>query len=82
VIIILTFPEQQLMAPESLQPSVTGAELSRTTGTSTDTPHGETQQQLTPQYVHCEETIVATGNMLQDGIFKTIPKSKSSKSIN
>jgi len=45
VIIFLTIPQQQVMAPEIVQPGAIEAELSRTTGASNNAPPGETQQQ-------------------------------------
>jgi len=44
MIIILTFPQQQVMAQNTLQPGAIGAELSRTTGAASNVSLGATQQ--------------------------------------
>jgi len=79
VIIFLTFPQQQAMAPETLQPGALGAESSRTTGAWSNTPPVETQQQRRHQLVHCDAAIVATENMAQDAHLKTVCKTGSNK---
>jgi len=45
VIIFLTIPQQQLIAPERLEPGAIEAGLSRMTGASNYAPPGEPQQQ-------------------------------------
>jgi len=74
VIIFLTFPQQQVMPPETLQPGVIGAESSRTTGSSSNVPPGERQQQRRQQLVHSDTAIVPTGNMNQDAHLTTVRK--------
>jgi len=66
VIIFLTIPQQQVLAPETLQPGVIGAESSRTTGASNNAPPGKTQQKRRHQLVLRDAAIVATEHMTQD----------------
>ena len=66
MIIFLTIPQQQVMAPETLQPGAIGAESSRMTGASNNAPPGETQQQRRHQLVHRDAAIVATEYVTQD----------------
>jgi len=67
------FPQQQVMAPQTHRPSVTESESSRTTGTLSNAPLGETQQQRGHQWVHRDGAISATENMTQDAHFRKVP---------
>jgi len=49
------------------------------TGTSSDAPPGETQQQRRHQLVHRDAAIVATENMAQDSQIKMVCKTATSK---
>jgi len=49
MIIFLTIPQQQVMAPEILQPGAIDAELSQMTDPSNNASPGETQLQRRPQ---------------------------------
>jgi len=60
------FPQQQVMAAQSPQPSGTQSEPSRTTGASSNVPLAVTQQQRSQQWVQRDATIGATENMAQD----------------
>jgi len=66
----LPFPEQQVMAPQTPQPSVIESELSRTTGGSSNAPLAESHQQHRHQLVHRDSAIEATENMAQDPHWK------------
>ena len=79
VIIFLTIPPQQVMAPGILQPGAIEAELSWTTGGSNNAPPSETQQQLRHQLVHRDAAIVATENMTQDAHLRIVRQTGSSK---
>jgi len=79
VIFFLSFPQQQTIAQETLQPGVFGAESSRKTGASTNAPPSETQEKCGHQLVHCDIVIVATVHMTHDAHLKTVPKYGSSK---
>jgi len=74
VIIFLTFPQQQVMAPQTPQLGVIQSELSRTTGTSSNAPLAETQLQRRHQIVHRDAAIAATENMAQDAHLKKVRK--------
>jgi len=78
VIIFLTIPQQQVMAPETLQPGTIGAESSRTTGATNDVPPGGTQPHRRHQLVHSNAAIVATKNMTQDAHIEILCKTASS----
>jgi len=78
VIIFLTFPQQQVTAPVTLQPSVIGAELSPTTGASIHPLPSKTQLQRGEQLVQRDAAIVASTNMTQDAHLKTVCKTRSS----
>jgi len=78
VIIFLTFPQQQFMAPETLQPGAIGAELSRTTGASTNAPPGQAKQQRRYQWVHRDTAIVATKSTTPEVDVTTVCKTGSS----
>jgi len=67
------------MATETLQPGAIGAKSSRTTGTTTNAPTGETQQQHRQWLVHLDAAIVATENMTQATHLKTVRKTRCSK---
>jgi hypothetical protein len=60
MIIILTFPQQQVVVPETLQPGAIGAEMSRTTVALTNAPPDETLQQRRHQVVLRDSAILAT----------------------
>jgi len=79
VIIFLTIPPQQVMAPENLEPGAIEAKLSRTTGASNNAPPSETQPQHSHQLVQHAAANVATENMTQDKHLKILRKSESSK---
>jgi len=79
VIIFLTIPQQQVMAPEILQPEVIEAESSRTTGASNNAPPSETPQQCRHQVVHRNAAIVATENMTQNARLKIVSKTVSNR---
>jgi len=72
VIIFLTFPQQQVTAPETLQPGAIGAEASQTTGTPTNAPPGEIQQQPRHQFIHRDAAIVSTENVALDAHLKPV----------
>jgi len=75
----VTIPQQQVIAPEILQPGAVEAELSGTTGTSNNAPPIGTQQQRRHQWGHRDAAIVATENMSQDAHFKIVCKTGRSK---
>jgi len=79
MIIFLPFPQQQVMAPETLQPGAIGAASSRMTGASTKASPGEIQQQHRHHFVDRITAIVATENMTQDEHLNTLCESGSSK---
>ena len=79
MIIFLTIPQQQVMAPEIIQPGAIEAELSRMKGTSTNAPPGETQQQRRHQLVHRDAAIVATEDMTPDAHLKIVQNTGSRK---
>ena len=49
------------------------------TGTLTNAPPGEIQEQHRPQLVHRDAAIVATKNMAQDRHLAMVPKTRRSK---
>ena len=67
-------PQQQVMAPQTPQPSVIQFQSSHTTAASSNAPLAETQQQRRHQFVHCDTAIPATEIMAQDPHFKTYVK--------
>jgi len=71
--------EQITMAPETLPVGAIGAESSRTTGASRNTPLCETQQQRRHQLVHCNAAIVATENISKDAHSNKVRKTGSIK---
>jgi len=80
MIIFLTIPQQQEMAPGILQPGVIESESSRTTGASNNAPLSETQQQCRHQLVHHNAAIVPTENMTQDAHLNRVCRAGSRKS--
>jgi len=74
-IIFLTFPQQQVMARETLQPVVIGAELSPTTGTIINAQPSETQLQRGEQLINRDAAIIASANITQDADLKMVRKS-------
>jgi len=81
MIIFFTIPQQQVRAPETLQPGAIGAESSRTTGASINAPPAGTQQQRRHQVVHHKAAIVATENMTQDAHLKMVGVTGLSKNM-
>jgi len=81
MIIFPTFPQQQVMAPQTVQPVGIGAKSSRTTGASTNAPPGERLQRSRHQLVHRDAAIAATDNMTQDSHSKTVGKPGSSMNM-
>jgi len=67
-----------MMAPETLQPGVIGAESSRTTGASSNAPPSETPQRHRHQLVHPDAAIIATEDITQDAHLKLVHKTRSS----
>jgi hypothetical protein len=67
------------MDPETLPPGAIRAESSRTTGTSSNAPLGETQQQHRHQLVNREAATIAIKNMTQDAHLKMVRKTGRSK---
>jgi hypothetical protein len=65
------------MSPETIPPCAIGAELSRTTGASSNALLAETQQQHRHQSVHRDAAIVCTENMTQDAALNKVRKIKS-----
>ena len=76
MIIFLTIPQQQVMAPEILQPGPIDAKSSRTTGASNNVPPSQTQQHRTHQLVNRGAPIVATENMTHDVHSKIVGKNR------
>jgi len=79
VIIFLAIPQQQVMAPGSLQQGAIGAKSNRMTGTLTNVPPGERQQQRRHQLVQHGTAIVATKNMTQDAHLPILRETRSSR---
>jgi len=79
IIIFLTFPQQQVMAPQTHQWRAIKSESSWKTVTSSNVPLAETQCQRRHQWVHCDGAIAATENMTQDTHLKTVCKVGHSK---
>jgi len=79
MIIFLTIPQQQVMAPEIIQPGAIEAVSSRTTGALNNAPPSYTQQRHRHEWVHHDAAIVATENMAQDAHLKIVRKPGSSK---
>ena len=75
----LTFPQQQVVAPQAPHPGAIGSESSRTTGTSSNAQPAETQLQCRDQSVNHDTPIAATENMTQDAILKTVSNTGQSK---
>jgi hypothetical protein len=67
------------MDPETLPPGAIGVESSQTTGTSSNTPLGETQQQHRHRLVNRDAAIIAIKNMTQDAHLKMVRKTSRSK---
>jgi len=72
VIVFLTIPQQQVMAPEILQPGAIEAESSRLTDAPYYVPAGETQQQSRHLSVHRDSAFVATEIMSQEAHWKIV----------
>jgi hypothetical protein len=70
---------QLAMTSETPPPGVIGAKSSGTTGTSTNTPLGKTQQQCKHQLLHHHTAIVATEHTTQAAHLHMIRKTRSSK---
>jgi len=81
MIIFPTFPQQQVMDPETLRPGAIGAKLSRTTGASPNVTPGETQEQCRHQLFHCDAAIVATQDVNLDTHLQTVRKTGRSNSM-
>jgi hypothetical protein len=82
VITFLTFPTLQVRAPETFQLSAIGAESSRATDTSTNTPPGKPQQEHRRKLVRRDAAILATKHMTQEVHLKTVRKTGRSKNKN
>jgi len=76
MIIFLTIPQQQVMAPEIVQPGAIEAESSRITGASNNPPPCETQHQHRHQLVHRDAATSASKNMTQDAHLKIVRKTR------
>jgi len=81
VIIFLTFPQQQITAPQPPQSGAIGSESSCTTGTLSNSPSAEIQQQCSHLYVHCNAAIEATKNIPQDAHLKMVHKTGLRKNM-
>jgi len=66
------------MAPKTPQICVIESESSRTTGTSSNLPLAETQQQRSDQLVHRKAAIAATDNLAQEAHLKIERKTRLS----
>jgi len=72
------FPQQQVMAPQTLQPGGIQSESRRTAGASSNAPLAETQLQRRHQLVHRDAAIAATETMAQDSHLKKVHKTRRS----
>jgi len=79
VIIFLTIPQRQVIAPDIVQQGAIEAESSEMTGTSHNAPPGETQQQRRHPLVHRDAAIVATENITQEAYLEILRKTGSYK---
>jgi len=68
------FPRQQVMAPQTPQPSVIQSESRRMAGASSNAPQAETQLLGRHLFVHCNSAIAATENMAQDVHLRKVHK--------
>jgi len=74
------FPQHQVIAPQTPQPSVIQSQSSRTAGVSSNAPLAETQLQRRHQLVHCNTAMAAPEKMAQDAHLKKVRKTRPSNS--
>jgi len=66
------------MAPQTPQPGVIESDSSQTTGTSSNAPLAETQQQRRHQLVHRDAAIGATKDMAQNARLRNVRQTERS----